>query len=238
MSARDASVEEPLTLRALAALMTYPRAELIAALPEIAGVIDRSVLLGADDRGRLARLVADLGQTDPLLLEERYVGMFDRGRTTSLHLFEHVHGESRDRGPAMVDLLQLYERAGLVLAPGELPDYLPAVLEYLSCRPLAEAREMLADCAHIVRKVGETLAQRGSHYAAVLAAVLAVAAQPDLDWSKAVEPPPPEPPSDEDWADTPAFAPSAAEGGSPAVIRFMPRPPDAATKVSHKGTRS
>ena len=85
----------------------------------------------------------------------------------------------------MVDLLQIYEKAGLELAPNELPDYLPAVLEYLSCRTLAEVRSMLDDCAHIVRKVGETLAQRGSPYAAVLAAVLSIAANcPGLDWSK------------------------------------------------------
>jgi nitrate reductase molybdenum cofactor assembly chaperone NarJ/NarW len=238
MTARNAAVEEPLLLRALAALLTYPQAELIAALPEIAGVIDSSVLLGADERGRLSQLVADLAQTDRLLLEERYVSLFDRGRTTSLHLFEHVHGESRDRGPAMVDLLQIYEKAGLVLAPSELPDYLPAVLEYLSCRPLAETRDMLGDCAHIVRKVGETLAQRGSHYAAVLAAVLAVAAEPGLDWSRAVEPSPPEPPIDEEWADTPAFAAPAAEAASSAVVRFMPRPKEPATEVSRKGTPS
>lgn len=225
-----------MTLRALAALLTYPQADLIAALAEIAGVVERSALLGADDRGRLEQLIVDLGRTDRLLLEERYVNLFDRGRTTSLHLFEHVHGESRDRGPAMVDLLQIYAKAGLVLAPNELPDYLPAVLEYLSCRPLAEAREMLGDCAHIVRKIGETLAQRGSHYAAVLAAVLAVAGEAGLDWSKAVEPPPPEPPIDEDWVDTPAFATPATESASPAVIRFMPRPRNAATTDSRKGT--
>ena len=238
MSTRDAALDEPLTLRALAALLTYPQAALLEALPEIAGVIDRSALLGANDRGRLAQLVADLGQTDRLLLEERYVNLFDRGRTTSLHLFEHVHGESRDRGPAMVDLLQIYEKAGLVLAPNELPDFLPAVLEYLSCRPLAETREMLGDCAHIVRKVGETLAQRGSHYAAVLAAVLTVAAEPGLDWSRAVEPPPPEPPIDEEWTDAPAFASPANEAASPAVIRFVPRTPGATADDSRKGATS
>ncbi len=238
MSARTTAREEPPTLRALAALLTYPRPELVAALPEIAEAFARSTLLDAADRGRLAGLIADLQRTDRLLLEERYVNLFDRGRTTSLHLFEHVHGESRDRGPAMVDLLQIYEKSGLVLTPNELPDYLPAVLEYLSCRPLAEARAMLGDCAHIVRKVGETLAQRGSPYAAVLAAVLAVAAEPGLDWSKAVEPPPPEPPIDEQWADAPAFAPPANEAASPAVIRFMPRPPGATAEDSRKGTPS
>ena len=238
MSTRHAAPEEPLTLRALSALLTYPHADLVAALPEITAAIERSALLGAGDSERLAQLVTDLGHTDRLLLEERYVNLFDRGRTTSLHLFEHVHGESRDRGPAMVDLVQIYAKAGLVLAPNELPDYLPAVLEYLSCRPIAEAREMLSDCAHIVRKVGETLAQRGSHYAAVLAAVLAVAEQPGLDWRKAVEPPPPEPPLDEEWADAPAFAPPADERASPAVIRFVPRRPDASADDSRNGAIS
>ena len=83
----------------------------------------------------------------PSRSEERYVDLFDRGRSLSLHLFEHLHGESRDRGEAMVDLKRIYERAGFDLSARELPDYLPVVLEYLSCREIAEARAMLADCA-------------------------------------------------------------------------------------------
>jgi nitrate reductase molybdenum cofactor assembly chaperone NarJ/NarW len=217
-----------MTLRALGALLTYPTRELVAALPEIGEVFARSRLLSIEDRERLARLIADLSCGDALALEARYVELFDRGRTTSLHLFEHVHGESRDRGQAMVDLIQIYDRAGLHLSACELPDYLPAVLEYLSCRTLAEAKAMLGDCAHIVRRIGETLAQRGSSYAAVLAAVLTVVQEPGLDWSKAVAPPPPEPPIDEEWADTPAFAPSAVEASQTAVIQFMPREPGVA----------
>jgi nitrate reductase delta subunit len=222
MSARAASGELRV-LRALAALLCYPRPELVAALPEIRDVLVCSPLLAHADRERLEGLVDDLQRTDPLVLEERYVQLFDRGRATSLHLFEHVHGESRDRGAAMVDLVQIYERAGLQLADNELPDYLPAVLEYLSCQSHDEVREMLGDCAHIVRKVGETLAQRGSRYAGVLGAVLSVARVPGLDWSRAVEPPPPEPPVDDDWADAPAFAPPAADGPQTAVMHFVPR---------------
>lgn len=223
MSTRKGSGNDLLALRALAALLAYPTRELMAALPEIGDALVRSSRLSVADRDRLARLIADLQQTDALVLEERYVQLFDRGRSTSLHLFEHVHGESRDRGPAMVDLLQIYEKAGLELSPHELPDYLPAVLEYLSCRTLSEVRSMLDDCAHIVRKVGEALAQRGSPYAAVLAAVLSIAELPGLDWSKGVEPPPPEPPIDEEWADAPAFAPPAAEAAQTAVMQFVPR---------------
>jgi nitrate reductase molybdenum cofactor assembly chaperone NarJ/NarW len=229
-SPRRAKSDDLLVLRALAALLTYPGRDVLAALPEIRAAAAGSPLLTRDDEARLARLIDDLGQTDPLLLEERYVQLFDRGRTTSLHLFEHVHGESRDRGPAMVDLVQIYEKAGLRLVGNELPDYLPAVLEYLSCRPLAEARAMLDDCAHIVRKVGETLAQRGSHYAAVLAAVLSVAGLPGLDWSRAVEPAPAEPPIDEEWADAPAFAGPAPPDNGPqtSVMQFVPRRADPA----------
>ncbi len=227
MRATQAAPADLLVLRALSALLTYPSRDLVAALPEIGEAIAQSPLLSTADRDRLANLIVDLQRSDALALEERYVELFDRGRRTSLHLFEHVHGESRDRGPAMVDLMQIYEKAGLRLGSHELPDYLPAVLEYLSCRTLGEARSMLDDCAHIVRKVGTTLAQRGSPYAAVLAAVLSVADLPGLDWSEAVAPAPPEPPIDEEWADAPAFAAPAAGPAQPAVMQFVPRKPEA-----------
>ena len=72
----------------------------------------------------------------PLLDKQaEWCEVFDRGRTTSLLLFEHVHAESRDRGQAMVDLLAEYEKVGLQLDCRELPDYLPLYLEYLSVLP-------------------------------------------------------------------------------------------------------
>lgn len=72
---------------------------------------------------------------DPLDARAQYSELFDRGRATSLLLFEHVHGESRDRGRAMVDLLAQYEQHGLQLNSRELPDHLPLYLEYWrSCR--------------------------------------------------------------------------------------------------------
>ena len=215
-----------ITFRALGALLTYPGRELVDALPEVAALLDSSQLLGRAQKQRLADLVAELRRTDPYELEERYVALFDRGRATSLHLFEHVHGDSRERGQAMVDLGRVYERAGFHLAESELPDYLPAVLEYLSCRNMAEAREMLGDCAHILRAVGERLAGRGSRYAAVFDALLAAAGESGVDWdnSPAVEP---EPATDDDWAEAPAFgpAPTGPAGRRPAVepIHFMPR---------------
>lgn len=221
-------MDEPTTLRALGALLTYPGPELRAALPEIGSGLAGARHLPRASRERLARLVAWMLATDGLDLEGAYVAQFDRGRATSLNLFEHVHGESRDRGMAMVELKEIYANAGYALAAGELPDYLPVVLEYLSCRGRDEARAMLGDCAHVLRNVGETLRRRDSAYAAVFDALLAVAGEPGIDFDAPVEEPDagkPEASIDEDWAEVPAFASPAADAGAPQVaeVRFVPR---------------
>ena len=213
------------TLKALAALLAYPEPELLEALPDIRGIVEAEKLLGRDDRARLAALIDELAATDPLDAQERYVELFDRGRATSLHLFEHVHGEARDRGQAMVDLNALYASHGLAIAANELPDYLPAVLEYLSTRPLEEVREMLGDCAHVLRAVGEALAGNGSRYGAVLGAVLTLAGEPAFDF----QPKPREgrvadtPDVDEEWVDEPViFGPGCTDVKPKVqVVRFM-----------------
>ena len=195
-----------LVFRALSALLTYPSAEIRQALPEIADVIRASPLVGPREQRDLLNLIDELGHDEPLVAEERYVDLFDRGRALSLHLFEHLHGESRDRGEAMVELKQLYERAGFELAARELPDYLPVILEYLSCRDLAEARAMLADCAHILTTIGRSLIARRSPYAAVLQALIVIAGENPIDVAKV---PPVKERSDtldRDWAEEPAFA--------------------------------
>ena len=120
------------TVRVLAALLAYPDRELHNFLPEMNRLLHEEGVLPVARRAELDALMQALALADPLQAESDYVELFDRGRATSLHLFEHVHGDSRDRGPAMIDLGQTYEKAGLLLAEGELPDYLPAVLEFVS----------------------------------------------------------------------------------------------------------
>lgn len=197
------------TLRALAWLLRYPDAELRALLPQLRDALRAEAAL---DFGRLAELdalVDQLAGTAPLRTEAEYVELFDRGRRTALHLFEHVHGDSRDRGPAMVDLAQTYERAGLHLAPGELPDYLPAVLEFASTQPPAQAREFLREVAHVVRAIFSALLERQSPYASVLAAVL------DLAGERAERVAlPTEPQIDESWAEPEAFSGCSSQGQS------------------------
>ena len=114
--------------------------------------------------------------------QEAYGLLFDRGRSLSLHLFEHVHGESRDRGQAMVDLLDVYRSNGFELDAPELPDYLPLFLEYLAGRPELEAREWLADVAHILGRIAFRLEERdqeGQRYAVLLKALLVIAGASD-----------------------------------------------------------
>lgn len=219
-----------LTLRVLARLLTYPDAELRDHLLEMSGALSQERALGADRLAELYALIARLGRAPGLETEAAYVEMFDRGRGTALHLFEHVHGDSRDRGAAMVDLLQTYEAAGLYLAPGELPDHLTVVLEYASTQPPAQARQFLQEMAHILRAIFTALQRRESPYASALAAVLDLAGEK----AEAVKLPD-EPALDETWEEPAAFGgcnrQGQAKAGQTQPIRIMKRPAahDAAT---------
>ncbi|MFO1318883.1 MAG: nitrate reductase molybdenum cofactor assembly chaperone [Burkholderiales bacterium] len=197
------------TLKALGALLGYPSRDLIDALPEIHGVVVEEGAISRKTRDALRGWLKQLETTDLLDLEEAYVATFDRGRATSLHLFEHVHGDSRDRGPAMVDLGNVYANAGYHLSARELPDYLPVLLEFLSGRPAAEMRAMLADCEHILRSLGEALAKRGSGYAIAIGAILEAAGLPRLKHVPIVPEVEDQAALDEAWAEAPAFGPGS-----------------------------
>lgn len=163
------------TLKALSLILSYPSREMQAAMPEIAAVLSAESRLTAAQRRALRPLTEDLSGRDIYDLEERYVMLFDRSRTLSLNLFEHVHGESRERGSAMVSLLETYREGGFEPTTSELPDHLPVLLEFLALRPFVEVQEILADAAHILEALAERLSRRDSPYAAVFAALLQLA---------------------------------------------------------------
>jgi len=188
------------SLRVLSALLSYPGPRMRSHLSEMRRALHDEHALPRARLLELNGLIDALGRVDPLMCEADYVEMFDRGRHTSLHLFEHVHGDSRDRGPAMIDLAQTYDKAGLLLAEGELPDYLPAVLEFVSTQPPREARAFLGEIAHIVNAIFAALVQRESPYASVLAALLELAGEKP----HAVKPPAEES-LDESWAEPVVF---------------------------------
>ncbi|AVL54702.1 nitrate reductase molybdenum cofactor assembly chaperone [Roseobacter denitrificans] len=160
------------TFKAISLVLSYPTRELQHAMPEIGGVLASDTRLTAAARRALRPLIEELGGRDIYDLQETYVGLFDRSRTLSLNLFEHVHGESRDRGGAMVSLVEMYREGGFDPATSELPDHLPMLLEFLSTRPFVEAQETLADAAHILEALNARLGRRESPYGAVFAALL------------------------------------------------------------------
>jgi nitrate reductase delta subunit len=164
-----------LTFKALSALLSYPTAELQQAVPELAAALDGEALISASIRRQLDLLLLEIARGDLYDLQEQYVLLFDRTRSLSLHLFEHVHGESRDRGQAMIDLKSLYESKGLELDAAELPDYVPLFLEFLATQPRAEAYELLGQPAHIFSALAERLRKRYSGYEAVFLSLVALA---------------------------------------------------------------
>lgn len=196
-----------LTLRALAHLLAYPGAELRAHAPALLDALRLERALPAARLQELETLCSQLRTMEAYEVEARYVDTFDRGRQTSLHLFEHVHGDSRERGPALIDLTQTYEKAGLRFDADELPDHLGVVLEFASTQPPAVAREFLGELAHILNSLFSALSSRGNPYASVIAAVLEVAGL--RAQAVAISP---EPGLDDSWAEPEAFDGCATRG--------------------------
>ncbi len=209
-----------LTLRALARLLAYPGAELRAQMPALLDALHAEQALSAARVAELQALAQQLCAMDPYEAEGRYVDTFDRGHRTSLHLFEHIHGDSRERGPALIDLTQTYEKAGLYLGAQELPDHLGVVLEFASTQPPAVAREFLGEMAHILNALFTALDTKASPYASVVAAVLEAAGHKAQAVAIA-----PEPEMDEAWAEPEAFDGCATRGQNrpdqPQPLRFV-----------------
>ena len=159
-----------IALKVISLLLSYPEQTQLDGLAEMKQALSNSeVPKGVPEL--LSRLIDDLASLDLYEAQERYVSLFDRSRSLSLHLFEHVHGESRDRGQAMVDLKAMYEDHGFELDTKEMPDYLPLFLEFLSVLSSHDANALLAETVHITAAVGARLKKRGSVYAHAFAAL-------------------------------------------------------------------
>jgi nitrate reductase delta subunit len=197
--------------------MSYPTEELLAARGELVSVLAHEAVLPKADQAALTRLIDDLADGDLMDLQERYILLFDRTRALSLHLFEHVHGESRDRGQAMVDLIKVYEDGGYTPTVKELPDFLPLFLEYAATRPPSEAVELIGQPAHVFAALRERLRKRSSPYEAVFGALIQLSkAKPDAAMiARLLAEPDPEPDDlealDAAWAEEEVlFGPGAA----------------------------
>jgi nitrate reductase delta subunit len=222
------------TLRAFAALLGYPSEELRANIAEIRAAIRAEAMLGAEQDTRLEPLLRSFETEDLLDLQAAYSELFDRSRSLSLHLFEHVHGDNRERGQAMIDLGRQYMEAGFFLEANELPDFVPVFLEFASCLPAVELVEMLGQPVHVFAALAERLDRRETPYAAIFHGLVALAGvEPDkAAIAEIAERTPEEDPADIDaeWEEAPvSFSSNAAhEMGGPtgfvAKIRAANRP--------------
>lgn len=167
------------TLKVLSLLLSYPEAEMLEALDEMSAVVEQENLLQESHKESVIALIDSYRGADLLDSQERYVALFDRGRFLSLHIFEHVHGESRDRGQAMVNLLHMYEAHGFEMSSHELPDYIPLFLEFLSQLEKTEAVSLLDDAMPVLSLLGARLSERGSEFRAVFDALAGFASDPE-----------------------------------------------------------
>jgi len=238
------------TLKILSALLTYPSEELAAAAPGLKNLLARDGLLKRPNLAAIEALIDDIVGRDLFDAQERYILLFDRTRSLSLHLFEHVHGESRDRGQAMVDLIKLYEGGGYTPTTAELPDFLPLFLEYAATRGPAEAIELIGQPGHVLAVLKERLTKRSSPYAAVFAALVALS-KAKLDEAALAalrEEPDPEPDDlealDAAWEEEEVtFGPGAAKAacgvdGVASKLRQARRPAPGIESASASGPRT
>lgn len=220
-----------LTFKILGMLLAYPTNDLQACAPELKALIADENLLPAKVQKGLMQYLDDVSRRNLMRQQEDYVALFDRSRAHSLYLFEHVHGESRDRGQAMVDLMGLYRENGFVLQARELPDYLPLFLEFLSTQPLSNAQALLGETVHIVAAIGGKLKAKKSGYHHVFRALEALTTvKPDTEFVKrAVEEAATEDTSlealDKEWEETPAF-----DGTGDVACSICPQATDAGAK--------
>jgi nitrate reductase delta subunit len=153
------------TFKVISLLLCYPESDWLAALPELEDALATEADFNGEASTKLAPLFALLRESTLIELQENYVATFDRNPSHSLHLFEHIHGESRDRGSAMIDLLQEYWKHDFDASASELPDYVPLFLEFLSLLPADEALALLGDAVHVLATIGRKLDANGSPYA-------------------------------------------------------------------------
>lgn len=161
-----------LEAKILSRLLDYPQPDLWQNADLIEQHIAASTVFSSAAKAELFKLLNNVVTQDVMDAQENYSFLFDRGRALSLLLFEHVHGDSRDRGQAMVDLLNVYQNNGFELNARELPDYIPLFLEYLSERPFTEVVEWVGDAAPILGLLKARLEQRESPYDAIFGALL------------------------------------------------------------------
>lgn len=166
-----------LLLKVISRLLDYPTPELFKASAELCSVVQNDPNLSIENKTAMIDFIEQLTSRDLYDAQESYDLLFDRGRALSLLLFEHVHGESRDRGQAMVNLLNVYQSKGFEAESSQLPDYIPLYLEFLSEQPQEYVEEWLGDICHLMTLLSERLIDRECYYSVLFDALIEISGQ-------------------------------------------------------------
>lgn len=166
------------TYKILSILLSYPDNDLKDFLHQVIPELQTESLLQNKEIEGIEKFILNYCSMLLIRWQEQYVQLFDFTRSVSLHLFEHVHGESRDRGQAMIDLADEYSKAGIQINPGELPDYLPCFLEYLSLLSVNQASRMTGEIVHIIATIQKKLAEKSQPYVHIFNALASLSEKP------------------------------------------------------------
>ena len=165
------------TYKVLSLLLSYPNEELQKFLPQVENILREDSLLQDDKVSGLIEFCNRFSRLDLINWQEEYVQLFDYSRSVSLHIFEHIKGDSRDRGQAMVNLMEFYKVRGMQLTTKELPDYIPAFLEFLSTLTPEKAAELLGETVHVMDRINEALNESGNTYSSIFKAIISLSAK-------------------------------------------------------------
>lgn len=165
------------TYKILSLLLSYPNEELQKFLLEVEKELQEERLLQEDKIAEIVKFCKRFNQLDLVNWQEEYVQLFDYSRSVSLHIFEHIKGDSRDRGQAMVNLMEFYKEKGMHLTTKELPDYIPAFLEFLSTLSTTDSAQLLGETVNIIDKINEALAQSNNPYSSIFNAIISLSAK-------------------------------------------------------------
>ena len=165
-------------LRLISRLIDYPTGELQDNWKVMIEMVDSDTSLSDQDKKNLHVFIDERCSMDILDWQSDYDALFERGRSLSLLLFEHIHGESRDRGQAMIDLIAEYKKAGLDIGMRELPDYIPLYLEFVATQGAENGQGWLQDVAHILALLKVRLEQRDCDYSVLFETLVNLSGAP------------------------------------------------------------
>lgn len=165
--------QQRLVWRIAALLLDYPT----AATADLFGQLTAATAeLPESARVPLTVFLRQFNATDPMRRASNYVETFDMQRRSSLHLTYYAYGDTRKRGMALLRFKHAYRQAGLDVGDldnGELPDYLPMVLEFAATVDQVQGERLLAEHVPVLELLRLSLQDNGSYYTEVLAAILA-----------------------------------------------------------------